>query len=106
MHTFIIAEAGVNHNGKLDQAKALVDMASEAGADCVKFQTFKAEKIVTKTAPKATYQKKSKQGEVTQIEMLKKLELTEEMHHELIAYCNKKRISFLSTPFDFESLEL
>ena len=102
----IIAEAGVNHNGSLDLAKLLVDKAVDAGADIIKFQTFKPEKLVSKTAKQAEYQQKNigKQGE-SQFEMLKKLELTEDEHKELIEYCKKKRIRFLSTAFDMDSVE-
>ena len=102
----IIAEAGVNHNGSLDLAKLLVDIAVDAGADIIKFQTFKPEKLVSKTAKQAEYQQKNigKQGE-SQFEMLKKLELTEDEHKELIEYCKKKRIRFLSTAFDMDSVE-
>ncbi len=141
----IIAEAGVNHNGSLDMAKLLVDVAAEAGADYVKFQTFKAEKLVTHAARQAEYQKKniaasindrnedkisftaernqeqisgdsasglaidpqeriSEKGD-SQLEMLKKLELSEDDHRELIAYCASRGIKFLSTPFDSESMD-
>jgi len=103
----IIAEAGVNHNGDIEIAKKLIDAAASAEADYVKFQTFKAEKLVTKSADKATYQKKNTGNEnITQLEMLKKLELSEDDHVELINYCNSKKIKFLSTPFDFESIAL
>lgn len=103
----IIAEAGVNHNGELQLAKKLVDAAADAGADYVKFQTFKAEKLVSPEAKKADYQQKNTgdSGE-TQLAMLKKLELSEADHHELISYCGKKGIKFLSTAFDPESLAL
>ena len=103
---FIIAEAGVNHNGDIEIAKKLVDQAAGAGADAVKFQTFKAETLVCKNAKKAEYQLETTDGEETQYEMLKKLELTREMHEELIAYCKEKGIMFLSTPFDVESVSL
>lgn len=103
---FIIAEAGVNHNGSLDIAKKLIDMAAEAGADAVKFQTFKAKNLVSKSAPKANYQKQTTDAAETQYEMIKKLELDEATHHELIAYCKSKDILFLSTPFDHDSIEL
>lgn len=103
---FIIAEAGVNHNGSLEYAKKLVDAAAEAGADAVKFQTFKAENLVCKTAEKASYQLETTDREESQFEMLKKLELSMDMHKELIEYCNQKNIQFLSTPFDIESLNL
>ena len=104
METIIIAEAGVNHNGSILLAKKLVDTAKDAGADFVKFQTFKASKLVTKKAKKADYQIKNiNDGNDSQYEMLKKLELTEEMHIELISYCKEKKIGFLSTAFDIES---
>lgn len=100
----IIAEAGVNHNGNIDTAKKLIDAAAEAGVDYVKFQTFKAEKIVTKTASRAKYQDSNTGDKDSQFEMLKKLEISEEMHLELIHYCERKNIKFLSTAFDLESL--
>ena len=100
----IIAEAGVNHNGDLEIAKRLVDCAAEAGADIIKFQTFKAENLAIEKAEKANYQKDTTGVEETQFQMLKKLELTENMHDELIRYCNDKNIQFLSTPFDIESI--
>jgi len=103
---FIIAEAGVNHNGSLELAKALIDVAVLAGADAVKFQTFKANKLVSKTAEKADYQKKTTDAEESQYEMIKKLELDEAAHYELISYCKTKNILFLSTPFDHESIDL
>lgn len=105
-HTFIIAEAGVNHNGSLELAKKLIDVASEAGADAVKFQTFQAKNLVSKNAQKAEYQKQTTDQNESQFEMIKKLELSEAMHHELIAYCQQKNIMFLSTPFDHDSIEL
>ena len=103
---FIIAEAGVNHNGDIKIAKRLIDAAVGAGADAVKFQTFKAENLVCKTAQKAEYQMKTTNQSETQYDMLKKLELTEQMHKELMEYCMKKNILFLSTPFDVESIKL
>lgn len=104
---FIIAEAGVNHNGSVALAKKLIDVASEAGADAVKFQTFKAEKLVTKNSQKAEYQKQNLQdGDDSQFNMLKKLELDVDTHKELILYCKSKNIMFLSTPFDHDSIEL
>lgn len=102
---FIIAEAGVNHNGSLDIAKQLVDKAVEAGVDAVKFQTFKTENIVCKAAVKAEYQKATTHAEENQFDMLKKLELTPQMHEELLQYCIQKEIQFLSTPFDLESID-
>jgi N,N'-diacetyllegionaminate synthase len=100
----IIAEAGVNHNGSMDTAKKLIDAAAEAGVDYVKFQTFKADKMVTKTASRATYQDTNTRDKDSQFDMLKKLEISEEMHLELIHYCESKNIKFLSTAFDLESL--
>lgn len=102
----IIAEAGVNHNGNIELAKQLIDVAVEAKVDAVKFQTFKAENIVTCEAEKATYQKQTTDSNETQYKMLKKLELNYEEHKELIAYCNEKNILFLSTPFDLDSIDL
>ena len=107
-HTLIIAEAGVNHNGSLDLAKRLVDKAADAGVDYVKFQTFKSEKLVTKSARQADYQQKnlgSKESD-SQLTMLKKLELSVEDHYVLIDYCKQKGIKFLSTAFDFDSIDL
>ena len=106
MKVFIIAEAGVNHNGSIDLAKKLIDVASNAGADAVKFQTFKANNLVTKNAKKAIYQKDTMNIKESQFNMLKKLELNIEAHKELILYCNSKKIIFLSSPFDHESIEL
>lgn len=105
-NVFIIAEAGVNHNGSLILAKKLIDVAVQAGADAVKFQTFKADKLVSKNAQKAEYQKQTTDCAESQYEMIKKLELDEPFHRELIAYCKTKDILFLSTPFDHESIEL
>jgi len=104
----IIAEAGVNHNGSLNTAKKLIDAAKDAGADYVKFQTFKAANLVTKAAKKAEYQiaNTSDSGEDNQFQMLKALELSLEDHHELIKYCKEKEIKFLSTAFDLESIDL
>jgi len=101
---FVIAEAGVNHNGSSEIAFQLVDAAVEAGADAVKFQTFKTENLVTKSADKAEYQKATTGVGESQYEMLKRLELSYEMHHQLIEYCKKKGIEFLSTAFDTDSL--
>ena len=107
MHTIIIAEAGVNHNGSIEMAKRLIDAAAEAGADYVKFQTFKADRLVSPSAKKAEYQKQNITDEDdSQYTMLKKLELNEAMHHELITYCQEKNIAFLSTGFDEESVDL
>jgi N,N'-diacetyllegionaminate synthase len=106
MSVFIIAEAGVNHNGLIDNAYRLIDVAVEAGADAVKFQTFKAEKLVSKSADKANYQKQTTDESETQFEMIKKLELSVDVHKKLIKYCNERGIMFLSTPFDHESINL
>ena len=103
---FIIAEAGVNHNGSMDIAKKLITVASEAGCDAVKFQTFKTEKLVSVHAKKAEYQKKNDRSSGSQLDMLKKLELSYDDHKELIEYCRKYAIEFLSTPFDLESIKL
>ena len=103
--TLIIAEAGVNHNGDIAKAKALIDKGAEAGVDYVKFQTFKAGSLVTKQAKRAAYQDKNTQDNDSQYEMLKKLELSQKDHQELIDYCTQKGVKFLSTGFDFESLE-
>ncbi|CAG1015725.1 partial N-acetylneuraminate synthase, partial [Anaerolineae bacterium] len=105
-HTYIIAEAGVNHNGSLDLAKQLVEVAAEAGADAVKFQTFKADKLVSCSAPKAEYQTKSTDADESQHEMIRKLELDERSHESLIEHCRACSIQFLSTPFDLESVDL
>lgn len=106
MQTIIIAEAGVNHNGNIDLAKKMIDVAKDAGADYVKFQTFKADKLVSKSAKKASYQKKNFiDVDDSQYAMLKKLELSEEMHVELIAYCEQRGIKFLSTGFDDLSVD-
>ena len=102
--TLIIAEAGVNHNGDIAKAKALIDKGAEAGVDYVKFQTFKAEKLVTKQAQRAAYQDKNTQNNDSQYEMLKKLELSQTVHQELIDYCKVKGVKFLSTGFDNDSL--
>jgi N-acetylneuraminate synthase len=104
--TIIIAEAGVNHNGNLKLAKKLIDAALEAGVDYVKFQTFNANLLVSKSAQKAEYQKVSAQNEESQFDMLKKLELSWEDHLELIQYCKSNDIKFFSTAFDLESLDV
>lgn len=106
--TYIIAEAGVNHNGSLDLAKQLIDVAVSAGADAVKFQTFKTENIITPAAPKSTYhiETTGSDNQQTWFELLKSQELTLEMHRELIAYATKQGIQFLSTPYDMESVDL
>jgi len=103
MSVYIIAEAGVNHNGSFELACRLVDAAKNAGADCIKFQTFKSENLVSRSAQKADYQK-AMTGKGTQIDMLKKLELSFDDFLKLKSYCDKKGICFLSTPFDFESI--
>lgn len=105
-HCFIIAEAGVNHNGSLDIACQLVDAAAEAGADAVKFQTFRAEKLATASAPKAAYQQDNTDPQESQLEMLRGLELSESDHVALIARAKARGILFLSTPFDEESSDL
>lgn len=105
-HTLIIAEAGVNHNGSLDIAKQLIDAAVDAGVDIIKFQTFKADKLVSKDAKKAEYQKKNiGDGDDSQYQMLKKLELSDADHQKLVAYCLQKGIRFWSTAFDLESID-
>lgn len=103
--TFIIAEAGVNHNGSFELAKQLVDKAVWAGADCIKFQTFNSKNLVSKNAQKAEYQKKATDSSESQLDMLKKLELSKVEFIELREYCNQKGIMFLSTPFDLESID-
>lgn len=105
MHTLIIAEAGVNHNGSIALAKKLIDVASEAGVDYVKFQTFKTENLVSLSAPKAEYQRRNMPDtDCSQYSMLKKLELSVDQHFELIEYCKLKGVRFLSTAFDMDSL--
>ena len=106
MYTLIIAEAGVNHNGSIELAKQLVEKAKDAGVDYIKFQTFKASKLVTKAAKQAEYQQKNigKEGD-SQYQMLKKLELSPEEHQILIDYCNELGIKFFSTAFDFDSMD-
>lgn len=103
--TFIIAEAGVNHNGSLDLAFKLVDAAASAGANAIKFQTYKTEKIVTKTAKQAKYQEKNLGEASSQFSMLKKLELSYDEFKQLKYYCDEKNITFLSTPFDLDSVD-
>jgi N,N'-diacetyllegionaminate synthase len=102
--TFIIAEAGVNHNGSLKKALKLIDAAVSAGANAIKFQTFKAENLTTDYAPKSQYQKYKSLKNETQFQMLKKLELTDEMHKVCFKECKKKKIIFISSAFDIESL--
>jgi N,N'-diacetyllegionaminate synthase len=106
MKTLIIAEAGVNHNGDIEIAKKLIDVASEAGADLVKFQTFNADRLVTESTSKANYQKHAGDNNESQQAMLRKLELTEAMHHQLITHCAMRGIGFFSTGFDLESIDL
>ena len=106
MSVFIIAEAGVNHNGSIELAYKLIDVASVSGVNAVKFQTFKAENLVSKNAQKAEYQKQTTNPSESQFNMLKKLELDANAHKRLIDYCKKKDIIFLSTPFDHESIDL
>jgi N,N'-diacetyllegionaminate synthase len=106
MSVIIIAEAGVNHNGSMASAKRLIDAAVEAGADYVKFQTFKAETLVTQTAQKAEYQKRITDKNESQFDMIKNLELDRAAHEELIEYCNSEDIQFLSTAFDHDSIDL
>jgi N,N'-diacetyllegionaminate synthase len=103
---FIIAEAGVNHNGSIEIAKKLINVAKDSGADAVKFQTFKTENLVSKNAQKADYQKQTTDAQESQFDMIKKLELDLSTHKELMNYCDEKNIMFLSTPFDHDSIEL
>lgn len=100
-----IAEAGVNHNGDINLAKKLIDVAAEANVNFIKFQTFKAESLATRYAPKANYQNNTTPINESQYEMLKKLELSSKMHDELISYCKLKKVEFLSSAFDIESLD-
>ena len=106
MSTVVIAEAGVNHNGRTDLALALVDAAADAGADIVKFQTFRAEELTTRDAGQAAYQIRNLGREETQYEMLKGLELDAEAHRRIFARCTERGVAFLSTPFDLTSLRL
>ena len=103
---FIIAEAGVNHNGSILIAKKMIDAAAKAGVDAIKFQTFKAENVISRFAPKAEYQKINTRKKESQLEMVKKFELNQAMHIELLSYCSNKKIMFLSTPFDLDSVDL
>jgi N,N'-diacetyllegionaminate synthase len=105
-HTLIIAEAGVNHNGDIALAKQLIDRAASAGADLVKFQTFKADRLVTRTARKADYQIQTTPGQESQYDMLRRLELSPDVHKELISHCATRNIGFFSTGFDVESIDL
>lgn len=106
MSVVVIAEAGVNHNGDLDLALKLIDAAAGAGADFVKFQTFKAERLVTRSAHKADYQKRTSDAGESQFDMIRRLELSDADHAALIEHCDKRSIAFLSTGFDLESLDL
>jgi N-acetylneuraminate synthase len=106
LHVTVIAEAGVNHNGKLDLALALVDAAADAGADVVKFQTFRADQLVTASARQADYQTRNTGVASSQLDMLKALELDDAAHRRLLEHCRKRGIGFLSTPFDHLSLDL
>ena len=102
----IIAEVGVNHNGNIKVAKKLIDIAKRSGADYVKFQTFKTENLVRKNTKITQYQSKNLRKKMTQFNLLKKLELSENTHNKIIQHCNRKKISFMSSPFDLESLNL
>lgn len=104
MSVFIIAEIGVNHNGSVELAKQLIDIAKDCGADAVKFQTFKATTLVTKSAKQADYQSLNTGKPESQFDMLKRLELSEEEHQDLVDYCQQKQIEFMSTPFDLQSI--
>ena len=106
MHTSIIAEAGVNHNGDINLAKEMVEVAAECGADFIKFQTFKADELVTQKASKAKYQQSNKDDSESQYEMLKKLELTSSENQDLFEHCKRYGIQFLSTPFDIPSADM
>lgn len=106
MSTYVIAEAGVNHNGSMDLARDLVSEAARAGADAVKFQTFRAEALVTEEAPKADYQTETTDPEESQAEMLRKLELSPDQHHAIAEHCERHDVQFLSTPFDPRSARL
>jgi N-acetylneuraminate synthase len=102
---YIIAEAGVNHNGSLELAKQLIEVAAQAGADAVKFQTFTPENLVSRNAPKANYQKVTTEATESQLEMLHRLELDRAAHEALFAHCQQRYIEFMSTPFDEESVD-
>ena len=106
MRTIVIAEAGVNHNGDLELAKRLIDVASESGADYIKFQTLSASRMVTTKAPKARYQTLTTADPESQYEMLRKLELSQNQHVEIISHCRKRNIAFFSTAFDIPSIDL
>ena len=102
---FLIAEAGVNHNGDIDMAKKLIHKAKQSGADCIKFQTFKAERVVTQNAPKANYQLHVTDPQESQLDMLKKLELPENVYAELIEKCESEELVFTSTPYNEEDID-
>lgn len=104
-HTYIIAEIGCNHNGSLDIATKLIDKAVESGVDCVKFQTFKADALISKHAEKAEYQKKTTDATESQLDMTRKLEMPYEHHQFLIDYCKNQKVDFISAPFDFGSID-
>jgi len=106
MSVFIIVEAGVNHNGNMNLALEMVEAASKAGANAIKFQTFRAEMLVTRTASKANYQKETSGSDESQFDMLKRLELDLDSHKKLIAHCRERQIDFLSTPFDLTTIDL
>ena len=105
LRTLIIAEAGVNHNGDIQMARQLIDAAATAGADLVKFQTFRADRLLTPAAKKARYQMATTAAEESQFEMIRRLELTEAMHETLIGHCRQQKIEFFSTAFDIDSLD-
>ena len=105
-NVFIIAEAGVNHNGSLELAKKLIDIGVDAGVDAIKFQTFTAETLASKSAPKAGYQLQTTKETESQYDMLKRLELNKADHVELISYCQSKHVKFMSSPFDIDSVAL
>jgi N-acetylneuraminate synthase len=105
-HVFVIAEAGVNHNGSLDLARQLIDVAADAGADAVKFQTFRSEAVITRSARKAQYQVANTGSDESQLEMVRRLELGLDAHRELMAHARARGVTFLSTPFDLESVQV
>ena len=104
--TFLIAEVGVNHNGDLNKALELIDIASESGADAVKFQTFISEDLSSKYAQKASYQQSNAKRNESQLEMLKKLELSKSHYHSIIARCMERNIKFMSTAFDLSLIHI